>query len=60
MLEEVEGDEREDVDDAFFTLGEGKMLPKHILSSEIHSSFGPLFIVRLTKQVIIEMYRIII
>lgn len=43
----------------FFTLGEGRMLPSDRLSKEIHSSVGPFRMVRLTKHVMIDMYRMI-
>ena len=45
---------------SFFTLGEGSMLPRDKLKMVIHSSTGPFLIVRLTKQVIMEMYNIVI
>ena len=45
---------------SFFTLGEGKMLPKDRLKMVIHNSTGPFLTVRLIKQVMIEMYRIVI
>ena len=44
----------------FFTLGEGSMLPRERLSMVIHSSTGPLRTVKLTKQVMMAMYKIVI
>ena len=43
----------------FLTFGEGNIVPKLRLSTVIHNSLGPLHTVRFTKQVIIEMYKII-
>ena len=43
----------------FLTFGEGNIVPKLRLSTVIHNSLGPLRTVRFTKQVIIEMYKII-
>lgn len=45
-----------EVDQGLLTLGEGRMLPKLKLSSDIHSSVGPLRMLKLMKQVIIETY----
>lgn len=50
---------REEGVEAFFTFGEGSMLPSDRLKIVIQSSTGPFLIVRLTKHVIIEMYRIV-
>ena len=43
----------------FLTFSEGNILPKLRLRTVIHNSLGPLCTVRFTKQVIIEMYKII-
>ena len=40
------------------TLGEGKMVPMLRLRMLIHSSLGLLPTVRLTKQVMVDMYRV--
>ena len=44
----------------FLTLGEGSMLPRDRLRIVIQSSTGPLRTVKLTKQVMMAMYKIVI
>ena len=43
----------------FLNFGKGNIVPKLRLSTIIYNSLGPLRRVRFTKQVIIEMYKII-